>query len=302
MGSYWNLMATVSLPIFMACVGGLTLSRFKRVDTRSLTDVSLFVLAPGMIIVALTGSTAEPQAFLLVGAFILIHTSLSAGTGWIVAQLLRCTPESRAGLILTSSFGNAVNYGLPVLMLAYGKAGVALGATYVIMQVVLVNTLGMYIASRSQVSPRRAAGNVARAPLIYACIVGLLLYATHASIPKGIQSGLTLVGDAYPAIVLMILGIQIGRLQSRGLKRKVVWAAVLIRMIAVPMFAKVTLIALGVHGLLASVLFVQSSMPAAINTSVLTEKYDGDKEQVALTVTFTTLLSFLYLPLLIGLH
>jgi predicted permease len=40
-------------------------------------------------------------------------------------------------------------------------------------------------------------------------------------------------------------------------------------------------------------------MPSAINSVVLMEKYGGDKELVAVNVAFTTLVSFLYLPLLI---
>ena len=56
---------------------------------------------------------------------------------------------------------------------------------------------------------------------------------------------------------------------------------------------------LDVQGLLASVLFVEASMPVAINTVMLTERFSGDDEMVSLIVTITTLMSFLYLPLLI---
>jgi predicted permease len=51
---------------------------------------------------------------------------------------------------------------------------------------------------------------------------------------------------------------------------------------------------------MASVLLVQSSMPAAINNAVLVEKYGGDKELVTLTIAITTMISFLTLPLFIS--
>jgi predicted permease len=67
-----------------------------------------------------------------------------------------------------------------------------------------------------------------------------------------------------------------------------------------PILSVICIYVLGIKGLMASVLFVQSSMPAAINNAVLVEKYGGDKELVTLTVAITTMISFLTLPLFIS--
>ncbi|WP_245530695.1 AEC family transporter [Alicyclobacillus acidocaldarius] len=68
------------------------------------------------------------------------------------------------------------------------------------------------------------------------------------------------------------------------------------------MAAKLLLMALGIRGLLASVLFVEASRPAAVNTVALASRYEMAEEWTSMVVAVTTVLSFVYLPLLIALN
>ncbi|WP_237699992.1 AEC family transporter [Alicyclobacillus acidocaldarius] len=75
---------------------------------------------------------------------------------------------------------------------------------------------------------------------------------------------------------------------------------VALRVVMVPVAARLLLLALGIHGLLASVLFVEASMPAAVNTVALASRYDVAEEWTSMVVAITTALSFVYLPLVIA--
>lgn len=301
MGDYWHLMTNVTLPIVFMCMCGVVIQQWKGISTTSLIDVSLYILAPCLIIVALAGSYVTAHVVWDVLWFTLIQTILCWGTAWVTGKLFRLHADMRASLTLTTIFGNANNYGLPLLLLAFGMTGFSLGATYVVGQTILVNSLGLYIASRASVSPLQAIQRIIKTPLIYAAATGMALYITRYHIPTGIASALHLAGDAYPAIVLVILGVQLRTVKISGLMRREVWLAITSRVLLVPFLSALTLWMLGVHGLLESVLFVQSSMPAAVNTTLLVEKFGGDREMTALTVAATTVLSFFSLPLLIGL-
>lgn len=216
------------------------------------------------------------------------------------ARVFSMSADEKQGLTLTTLFSNANNYGLPVLLLAFGSKGFALGAIYVVGQVVLVNVLGMYLASRSQLDGRQAVIHILKTPLIYACLTGVFLDLLHLQLPGGTNTAVKMLGTAYPVLVLMILGIKLGTTRLAGLHDSKVWIGVILRIAAVPVLAKLVLIVLGIHGLLASVLFVEASMPAAINTVTLAEKFDGDTETISLVVSVTTILSFIYLPLFIA--
>ncbi|MFC5653340.1 AEC family transporter [Paenibacillus solisilvae] len=302
MGNYWNVLLEVVLPIFMTCLCGILIQKWRRIDIQSLADVSLYILAPCLVLVSLAESkhnTANIKAIIL---FTLLHTLICWAAALLTSYLLRFKEESKATLSLTTIFGNANNYGLPILLLAYGADGFSQGINYVIMQIILVNTLGLYIASRAKVSTRQALLQIGKTPLLYSVLVGVVIFVSHIAIPKGIANGLHLMGNAYAAVVILILGVQLRNISLNGIKRWEVWVAVGLRVVIVPILSMLCIALLGIKGLLASVLLVQSSMPAAINTSVLVTKYGGDKELVTLTVAITTIISFVTLPYYINMN
>lgn len=302
MGNYWNVMFEVVLPIFMACLSGILIQRWRRVDIQSLADVSLYILAPCLVLISLAESKHNTSNIRAIILFTLLHTAICWAAALLISYLLRLNEESKVTISLTTIFGNANNYGLPVLLLAYGTDGFSQGINYVIMQIILVNTLGLYIASRAKVNAKQALMQIAKTPLLYSVIVGVAIFVSRIVLPKGIANGLHLMGNAYAAVVILILGIQLRNISLNGMKRWEVWVAVGLRVAIVPILSMLCLSVLGIKGLLASVLLVQSSMPAAINTSVLVTKYGGDKELVTLTVAITTIISFLTLPYYINVH
>lgn len=301
MQQYGHLLLTITLPILIVCLCGAVIQQKRPIQSKTLADVSLYVLSPALILTALTESNITGSDVMHVLWFTIIMTVLSWVIGTVVGKLAQFPAQTAQALVLTTLFSNCNNYGLPLLLMAFGKSGFTLGSTYVVGQIISVNVLGMYIASRSNGNAKQALLQVAKSPLIYAAFVGAVLYILGLRLPNGIDSAAKLLGDAYPAIVLLILGVQLRKTNLRGLKRKDIWIGVVLRILVIPLLAKLVIFILGIHGLLASVLFIEISMPAAINTIVLVERYDGDSQFVSLVVSVTTLLSFLYLPLLIAL-
>ncbi len=299
MAHYWGTLSSVVLPIIIVCVFGAAMQKWKPVETKTLADVSLYILAPCLVIIVLANSHLQGKNIASIFWFTIIQTACCWLLAKIVVKVFKFAPRQSSALTLTTIFGNANNYGLPVLLLAYGAVGLVNGAAYVIGQIVLINSLGLYIASRSNVSAKQALLRIIKTPLIYAVILGSALYIFHVLVPKGVASGLHLLGDSYPAIVLLILGMQLGKVRYKGMKRKEVWLSVGLRLLIVPIISKLCIILLGIKGVLASILFVQSSMPAAVNTIVFSNLYGSDDEMVTLTVAITTVTSFVTLPLLI---
>lgn len=300
MAHYLGVMTSVVLPIVIVCLFGAILQRLRGVKTEYLADVSLYVLAPCLIIVVLGEAHLQGHNVAQIIWFTLLQGLFCFVLATVVAKLFRMSPKTQSALTLTTIFSNANNYGLPVLLLAYGQTGLVNGAAYVIGQIILSNTLGMFVASRSNVSGKQALLQVAKTPLIYAVIVGVLLDWLKWTLPTPVHDGFKLLSDAYPGLVLLILGVQLGRIKSWIVRRKDVWIAVLLRVCVVPILSALVIWILHIHGMLASILFVQSSMPAAVNNIIYATKYGSDDEMVTLTVAITTILSFLTIPLLIA--
>ncbi|TGA97634.1 AEC family transporter [Sporolactobacillus shoreae] len=300
MSAYLKLLMSITIPIVIICACGFALQKRRPVDTKLLADISLYIMAPALILYALSGAHLQGENILHIFLFSIVMTVLLWVLAIVVAKLAHLSENEKRGLTLTTLFSNANNYGLPVLLLAFGSAGFALGAVYVVGQVILVNVLGMYIASRSQLNGKQAMIHILKAPLIYACVAGILLDLFHFRLFGGMETAVQMLGTAYPVLVLMILGIKLSTTKLKGLKSPKVWLGVILRLAIVPLLTKLVLFVLGIHGLLASVLFVEASMPAAINTVTLAEKFGGDTETISLVVSITTILSFVYLPFFIA--
>ncbi|MBX6353757.1 MAG: AEC family transporter [Thermoflavifilum sp.] len=300
MSGYLHLLWTTTVPILVVCVCGALLARFQSVDTKSLANVSLYILAPALVLATLPGAQIQGSHVLQIVEFTLIMTALCWGLGTLAGRLFRLDAATGRALTLTTIFSNCNNYGLPVLLLAFGAQGFALGTMYVVGQIILVNVLGVYIASSANGGGRSGAREVLRSPLLYACALAVILAAIHTPLPGGLGTTAKLLGDAYAAVVLLILGVQLGRTRWSQLRRADIWLGVGLRIVVVPLLTKLILWLLGIHGLLASVLFIESSMPAAVNAVALAEKYGLASDWVSMVVAVTTVLSFLYLPLLIA--
>jgi len=162
--------------------------------------------------------------------------------------------------------------------------------------------VGVYIAARSGFSARNALLSVLKLPSIYALLLALALKLLDLQVPAGIAQGVNMAAGAYSPVVLTVLGAQmasVGIDRSERISRKTFWAGMGMRMIAAPLAASLCLFVLGIRGMLFSVLFILASMPVAVNAVILAERFDASAKIVSRCILWTTLLSFVSLPVLI---
>lgn len=298
--SFLHLLWTITVPILVICAAGALVARYQRVDTQSLSTIALYLLAPALILSAMPTANLRGDHVLALVIFTAIMTAFCWLTAAVLSRLFHFDRATSRALMLTTIFSNSNNYGLPVLLLAFGTQGFALGTLYVILQILLVNTLGVAIAASGR-TEERAWYALLRTPLLYACAMGVVLAILHTPLPGGLGTAAKLLGDAYAATVLLILGVQLGKTRWSTALRGDVWLGVALRVVIVPVAAKLLLMALGIRGLLASVLWVEASMPAAVNTVALASRYGIAEDWTSMVVAISTVLSFVYLPIMIGL-
>jgi hypothetical protein len=189
---------------------------------------------------------------------------------------------------------NSVNFGLPYIEFAFGKAGLETAVVYTVGQVFVAYLVGTYVASRGKSSAGTALRNVLTIPMPYAFALGLWLNATGRSLPGPVlQAGEVLAQGVIP-VTLVILGLQLGGANLRGR-----WRALLAA--TVTRFGMGTAVAVGIaflfglQGLTRQVFIMEASMPAGILSGVLATEFGGDPEFAAATILVTTVLSSLYL-------
>ncbi|MBN1319322.1 MAG: AEC family transporter [Thermoleophilia bacterium] len=284
---------TVILPTVFAIALGYLLSRWGRPDVGTLIDVAMFVTTPCLVLHSLyQNPIVIGDALRGWGAALL----LIAGTFVIAWLVFGLRGKGSSALYLPIMFQNTINIPLPIIYLSFGDRGVALTVLFFIPNLLLVYSLGIYLASGHK-ALRQGLRAVFRTPLIYAAILGLLLNVTGASVPEAVTGSLKFVGQAAVPLMLLVLGMNIGRF-----KFSQIWLTLTASLIRMGGGFAVGLLAvwlLGMTGLPRAVMLFEAAMPSAVVTSVLCTKYNNQPELVSSIVLTTTLMAVGVIPALL---
>lgn len=294
----------VIVPLSIPVIVGALLGRYRNLETKPLLTLYLYFLSPALILDTLNRADLSFDDIYKTLAFCILNLILMWAVANGLGKILKWSSPEIAGLTLISTLTNAVNYGLPLVLLALGTLGLEKASIYVIIQMIIVNTIGVYFAARSQFSVKNAITSVFSLPAIYAAILAVLLRTLDVHLPAGVEKGVSLVAAAYSPVVLVILGAQMVSVKSAELESKLqtpFWMGMVVRLCAAPLIAWFGLYILNIEGVLFSVLFLLASMPVAVNAVILAERFNASPKFVSKCILWTTLASFIVLPVLIAL-
>ncbi|MEH7491436.1 AEC family transporter [Neobacillus niacini] len=294
----FNVIIPLSIPV----IAGALLSRYGKLEIKPLLNFALYYITPFLIFDTLMEARLSPEDIYLTLAYSLLNLILLAVVANFLGKLLKLPSNDIAGLTLISSFTNAVNYGIPLMLLAFGQLGLEKASIYIVMQMVMMHTLGIFFAARSHFTIKTAIKSVFALPAIYAVLLAMGLRILNLNIPGGLSTGVSMIAEAYPPIVLAVLGAQMANVKTESITRNTritFWTGMGMRLLIAPLIALLCLHLLEIEGIMFSTLLVLSCMPVAINAGILAEKFDASPKVLTKTILWTTLLSFFVLPVLI---
>jgi len=300
----FSTLFQVIVPLAIPVIAGVLLVRFKGFETKQLLTVILYFMFPCMVFNTLFNAQVSFVDLYKTALFSLLNMVILWAAAKITGKILKLPAQKAAGLTLVSTLTNSINYGLPLVLLAFGQAGLEKASIYVITQIILVNTAGVFFAARSNFSIKKAIKSIFSYPAVYAAILAVILRASALHIPPEIETGIEMVAKSYSPVVLVILGAQMAEVKKSKLdsdSQKAFWSGMVIRMLLSPLIACMVLYMLGVSGILFSVLFILASMPVAVNAVIFAEEFDASASIVSKCILWTTLGSFIALPFLIEL-
>lgn len=296
----------VLLPIVVIASLGYALQATMPLDMQSLNRVSLYVLSPTLLFVTLLRAEIPGGEAVRLSALMALMVFVMSGIAYGIARLLRLSGPQRSGFMLSTTFMNSGNYGLPATRFAFGDIGFQYAVVGYLTQAFLSQTYAVYVASAGSGGRRAALLRVSRMPMIYAAfaaiglrLLGLQLDETNGSIALGLFRGLRLLADAALPFLLLILGIQLRRSQQMAAARTLSIAVCMRLVLSIPIAAAIGLL-LGLGDLPLRVGVVQAAMPTAVNMTILALEFDTWPDFVSNVVVATTIGSLVTLTVLIG--
>jgi len=212
---------------------------------------------------------------------------------WIVFKIIR---QKHSGLYIPIAVMNSVNIPFPIIFLVYGSEGLFAATLFYIPNVLLVYSLGVYVASGRDW--RSSLKEVLKIPPIYAALLGLALNLLDVTVPEIIIKPLNFIGLMVIPLVLLVLGTNLAKVKITSLPTTLLASFLRVGVGLGLGFLAVTLFDL--TGVLRAVVILDSAMPAAVNASLLATKYRNEADLVSSVVFVTTVASLLVIPFLLS--
>jgi predicted permease len=294
------IAANVILPIFLVMALGFLVSKYFTLDLGSLSKLNFYIFIPVFMFYSLlifkpgNREMADTILFNFLLAC-LIFLAVYGLTRW-----LKFTPNLAAASTLGVMIFNSANYGIPVVQLAFQGEGVALQVITITAMNILTYTLGVLIVGGWS-EWRKGLLTIFKLPILYALVAALILRGFSWDLPDALMTPLKWTSDGMMPVALLTLGAQLGQSGISFRNPMEIWVTVLSRLLLGPLLAFGLLHAMGLHGLLARVLFVSSAFPTAVTTVLFGIEYDKEPTFAADVVLLTTLLSALTVTGAIGL-
>jgi len=269
---------------------------------RSLHVFTFSIAGPAMIFIALHRTElslerlGEPALVALIMYVILIVVS------FVLSAIGRWDSAERRASVLAVASTNCANYGLPIILYAFGEEGLIIGTLFMITHTVTHMTVGLSIAAwhRDGSWWRRLLGSF-RFPYIYAVGLAFLLRAVGPSfvLPASIARPIELLGDMWIPLMLILLGMELVRIRIAHVWRKASLLAA-VKLLLPPLLAFGLVAALRIDGLVRDVLIIQCATPTAVNGLLLARQFDARPDLVASVLMLSTLGSVATISVLLG--
>lgn len=195
-------------------------------------------------------------------------------------------------------FPNSGNMGLPLCLFAFGETGLTLAVGYFLLMMFGHLTLGILILEGTEHGVSHAVKNLLKQPMLYAMVIGLVIYIYGLSLPLWISHTVDLLSGVTIPLMLITLGISLTSLKVEFWQRALFLSFLRVGFSILTAYTACQM--LGVTGITRDVILVQAAMPAAVFNYLFAVRYQQQPEEVAGVVVVSTVVAVVFLPLLLA--
>jgi predicted permease len=287
-----DILFQTILPIILIAAAGYVLQRRMRLDVRSISRICLYVLNPCLGFSSMAQSKMDASLLGRMAAVSALTIIAMVIIGALATSLLRGSRQQRSAMQLALAFSNSGNFGLSVCLLAFGEAGLSLGMVYFIAMSLMLNSLGVFLASRGGKagSVRASLRNMFGMPLLYAAVLGLVVNFAGITVPAPLLKATDLAGKAAVPVMLLVLGMQLASARV-GEELKFVSVGAILKLFVAPMVALGFAGLLRLSGLPWQIAILETAMPTAVSTVIISQEFEASPAFTSSMVLVTTVLS-----------
>lgn len=287
--------------LFLIGIAGLgwVAGRVLGVGAKDLSALLVYIVSPLVIFLAIVRSPADWSYF--VYSFGALLTASTAA--WVALGLGRVLwRDGRANLFaFAGGTGNTGYFALPLVFALFDEQQVAIAAFIIIGVNLYEFTVGYFIAARGSEDARNSLLGIARLPILYAALAGVLCKGAGWMPGELLASSLGNFKGAYSILGMVVIGITFASCHRLRLDWGFILAALSWKHLIFPM------VGLAVFHLLVPlspaalpVVALMLATPMAANTVVIANVLNVHPEKAAAAVMLSTLLALITVPLMVS--
>jgi hypothetical protein len=281
----------VVTPVFLLATIGFSWVKFGfEYRVEFVTRLAMTLAVPALVFTSLTQNTINP---IFLSEMIIVVCLAYAVVSIIALIFTYIFKLDLRTFLMPLISGNTGNLGLPLCFLAFGQDGLGYAVIVFAFTSIVAFTLGLWV-----VSGIHSFKQPLKEPLVPATVLGLVFMFYDWEIPKTLTNALNLIAQMAIPLMLITLGVAVARIKTTLAFKTI---GISVSKIIIGIFAAVSI---GHQFLLPyeayAVLIIQMSMPVAVTSYLLAEKYGANSEAVAGLVVISTLLTVFVTPVLLS--
>jgi predicted permease len=311
----WHAVQGV-LSLFILGSVGFLVSKVGWVNTEAkilLNKLVLFVSLPPYMLYNITNFMSKDTLLnlsygLLVPA---VSIGLTFAVGMLLSKILKISRERHGGFCCGFALSNTIFIGLPVNLALFGELAVPYVLLYYFANTTFSWTLGHYLIAASG-SLQTVNGKIYKpkffsrttikhifSPPMLGLLLGLALLLLGLPLPGFVKDSARYLGFLTTPLALIIIGVNLQKTDISKIRLSRDLAVVLLgRFVLSPLLVVALCRFVPLPELMRKVFIIQASLPVMMNLALLCSFYKSDEAFGTLTVSVSTLLSIVTIPIL----
>lgn len=302
-------LATISfiqvITLFVMIFLGFLLTKLNliKLDAKgTLTNILVYLVVPCMIINSyITTAFDENVIINLLWCFLFSFLAIVVCAIFIMTVTHFWKDEQKNILRFAMIFSNSAYMGFPLIEALFSSTSLIYASSFLTVFNILLWTFGYGLVSRS-FNPKKVLVSILKTPVIYALIIGLLLFFFKVDVPSYIQKPLATIGNMNTPLSMFLIGMVMSQLHFKKIFKNLnMWITILIKLVICPFITLGILYLfkyfLNADTLMLQVVFILMACPCVSITSVFAIQFNYDEDIAVSSVVISTLLSLISLPL-----
>ncbi len=286
------------VPIIIIFIAGAVLKRlniFKKEDGDILLKVIFYFTLPSLIIFSITKvKLSGEMIFLPITAIWIVLITFFVS--FFISKKLNLENKS-LGTFLVGSMIMEISFTLPFIITAYGQEGLARIVLFDIGNTIMTFSFVYFIACKygKNNNSKILLKKIFLSPPLLASLFAIVLNITNVQLPLLVDNTATIIGNLTIPLMMFSLGIYFNPNLSKILPTSL---AVFVRMFIGLISGLILIKIFNLEDLNKIIVIVASAAPICYNTLTFSSLEELDKEFAANLISFSILIGFILIPLL----